>query len=206
MDNVVQIGRQAEKSRNTRERVLKSTASLICSEGLPAASPVRITRHTGLSWGAVQHHFGSKDELLKTIVLLSRDMFNDEVSTRDYSGLPLGERISAFVDAAWQHYQSEVFLASVEITFWYRNNGLWSGEDIASDDGRTGALAREMIVKVFAGTETDPDRLIEAMTHMHCVLTGLAFQKILTGDESGSATHLDYCKRAMAEIIAGGEE
>lgn len=196
--------RQDERSRRTRERVLTSTVDLIRNEGLPSASPVRITRQAGMSWGAVQHHFGSKDQLLKTIVLLSRDMFNEAVAAANYDSLPLAERLSTFVDASWRHYQSDVFLASVEITFWYRNNGFDSGEDISSDDGRTAVFTREMIGQVFAGSGADPDKLIEAIVYMHCVLTGLAFQTILAAGDSGMfRVHLDHCKRAMGEIIAG---
>lgn len=194
--------RQDERSRRTRERVLTSTVRLIRSEGLSSASPVRITRQAGMSWGAVQHHFGSKDQLLKTIVLLSRDLFHEAVDSPSYEGLPLAERISTFVDASWRHYQSDVFLASVEITFWYRNNGFASGEDISSDGGRTSVLTRDMVARVFAGTGADPEKLIEATVYMHCVLTGLAFQKILTGDGELFGTHLDHCKRAMGEIIS----
>jgi AcrR family transcriptional regulator len=193
--------RQEDRSRRTRERVLSSTVTLIREEGLPSASPNRITRHAGMSWGAVQHHFGSKEELLKSIVLRSRDQFHEAAMAPDYGGLDLAERVSLFADSAWQHYQSDVFLASVEITFWHRNQGRALGEDIASDNGRTSMLTRAMIEAVFAGTGADTDRLQEATEYMHCVFTGLAFQKILVGDASQLARHLAHCKEAMTKII-----
>jgi len=183
--------------------VLKSTVDLIRREGLSSASPVKIAQHTGVSWGAVQHHFGSKEQLLRRIVLLSRDRFNEAVASQDYAGLGLEERISRFVDSAWRHYQSDVFLASVEITFWHRNNGFVLSEDISGDNGRTIALTRATVEKVFAGTGEDVDRLLEANVYMHCVLTGLAFHDILTGSNDQILRHLAHCKHAMAEIIAG---
>ncbi len=197
--------RQEERSRLTRERVLSSTVSLICDEGFPSASPVKITQHTGMSWGAVQHHFGSKEQLLKTIVLRSRDQFNDAVAAEHYTGLSLEERISLFVDTAWQHYQSDVFRASVEITFWHRNNGLAVDSNIAMDNGRTGTLNRAMIEKVFAGTGAQTSRLQAANEYMHCVLTGMAFHKILTGGSEQFTEHLRHCKDAMAQIISRAE-
>ena len=194
---------QAEKSRKTRERVITSTVGLIRREGLLSASPSRITQHVGMSWGAVQHHFGSKEQLLKKIVLLSRDQFHEAVSVRDYSALSLVERISLFVDSAWQHYQGDVFLASVEITFWHRNNGQALSEDIASDDGRTSHLTRAVIERVFEGTDAQTNKLIEATVYMHCVLTGLAFQKILASDRTPFLQHLAHCKDAMMKIVLG---
>jgi hypothetical protein len=62
-------------------------------------------------------------------------------------------------------------------------------------------LTRAMIEAVFAGTGADTDRLQEATEYMHCVFTGLAFQKILVGDASQLARHLAHCKEAMTKII-----
>lgn len=194
--------RQDERSRRTRERVLNSTVGLIRKEGLSSASPVRITQHTGLSWGAVQHHFGSKEQLLKTIVLLSRDQFNEAVAAADYAGLDLAGRVSRYVDTAWSHYQGDVFLASVEITFWHRNNGRLTGEDISADEGRTSTLTRATVEKIFVGTGAATDKLIEATSYMNCVLTGLAFQAILTGDRDIFGPHLKHCKDAMLKIVS----
>jgi AcrR family transcriptional regulator len=185
---------------------LASTVSLIRKEGLSSASPVKITQHAGMSWGAVQHHFGSKERLLRTIVLLSRDQFHEAALAQDYAGLDLADRIGLYVDIAWEHYQSDVFLASVEITFWHRNHGLAVAEDIVSDNGKTSSLTQAMVRQVFAGTQAHPDKSQEATEYMHCVLTGLAFQMILTGGASPPARHLSHCKDAMAKIILGAAE
>lgn len=192
---------QGERSRRTRERVLASTVRLIREEGLSSASPMRITQHTGMSWGAVQHHFGSKEQLLKTIVLRSRDQFAAAVAGEDYAGLDLAARISLYVDSAWAHYQSDVFLASVEITFWHRNNGRLVGQDIAGDEGRTHLLTRSTVEAVFAGMGAPTDRLVEATGYMSCVLAGLAFNEIVTGGGGEFARHLSHCKDAMLKII-----
>ncbi len=192
---------QGEKSRRTRERVLDSTVRLIRAEGLSSASPMRITQQTGMSWGAVQHHFGSKEQLLKTIVLLSRDQFNEAVAAQDYSGLDLAGRISLYVDTAWAHYHSDAFLASVEITFWHRNNGRLAGEDISGDEGRTTTLTRATVEKIFSGMGAATDKLVEATSYMGCVLTGLAFQEILTDGGGIFAQHLRHCKEAMLAIV-----
>ena len=192
---------QGERSRRTRERVLDSTVRLIREEGLSSASPIRITQHTGMSWGAVQHHFGSKEQLLRTIVLLSRDQFAQAVAGQDYAGLDLAGRIALYVESAWSHYQSDVFLASVEITFWHRNNGRLLGEDIAGDEGRTSLLTRATVEAVFAGMGVPTDRLVEATAHMCCVLAGLAFNEIVSGGGVEFTRHLSHCKDAMLKIM-----
>ena len=203
MVEALQANRQEEKSQRTRHRVLASTVDLIRQEGLTAASPLRIARHTGVSWGAVQHHFGSKEELLSRIVLASRDQFNQAVSDHADMGLSLAQRISRFVDRAWAHYQSDIFLAAVEITFRHRRSRTAAGADIAGDDGKTSELGRATLETIFAGTGAEIDRLIEANGYMHCVLMGLAFHDILWRGNDHISRHLAYCKHAMADIVGG---
>ena len=62
---------------------------------------------------------------------------------------------------------------------------------------------KAMVEHVFAGIEADIPLLVEAITYMHCVLTGLAFQEILSSGSSQAPSHLAHCKRAMIEIASG---
>ena len=54
------------------------------------------------------------------IVLLSRDQFNAAAAAANHAGLDVVERISLFVRLALETLSERLFLASVEIKFWYR--------------------------------------------------------------------------------------
>ena len=56
------VGTNAAK---TRERVIDATIECILDEGLYRASSNRIAKRAGVSWGVIQHHFGSREALLR---------------------------------------------------------------------------------------------------------------------------------------------
>lgn len=195
--------RQAEKSIRTRERVLESTVEVIRREGLQSASPVLIARESGFSWGAVQHHFGSKEDLLRAVVGLCREEYIETVSGGSYAGTSLAQRVSIYADRVAALYHSDLFLAAVEIAFWQRNNGASLVDYVASDDGRDASRVHQALEVAFGDADVPMHMVREATFHLHCVLTGLAYQRILSGGDMRFAAHLVHAKRTMMDIITG---
>src|ERR1700676_3651783 len=74
------LGRQGGKSKNTREKILNSAISLIKEGGFSSASASRIAERAGITWGAAQHHFGSKEEILEAVMTISHKKFIARVS------------------------------------------------------------------------------------------------------------------------------
>lgn len=93
---------------------------------------VEVTRRAGVTWGAVQHHFGGKDGMLLAAVEDSFDHFASRFDDLPIDGVPLDERARRFVDGAWAHFGSREYRSAFEILLHYfgRND---SG---ANDTGR----------------------------------------------------------------------
>src|SRR5690625_7131979 len=89
MTTVAEPGRQALKARQTRERIINAVIELITAGGYGAASSSRIARRAGVTWGAVQHHFGCKADLLAAVVERSHQPFTALLGG---DGRPEGER------------------------------------------------------------------------------------------------------------------
>jgi len=196
-------GRQVEKSTRTRERVLESTVEVIRREGLQSASPVRIARQSGFSWGAVQHHFGSKEDLLRAVVRLCRDEYLETVTGGTYDDADLAGRVARYADRVASLYHSDLFLAAVEIAFWQRNSGASLIDYIANEDDGATSPVHKALEGVFGDTGVPIGRVREATFHLHCVLTGLAYQRILSGGDQRFAAHLAHAKRTMIAIMTG---
>lgn len=108
----------AQRSAQTRQQVLQAAAALVRSGGPQAASMFEVAKAAGVTPGALQHHFGTKAELMMALVehLLSAD---------DGSGvawpapsMPLPRRCRAFVQALWlQVYAPPRFLAAWSVYF-----------------------------------------------------------------------------------------
>ena len=109
---------QVERRAETRARILAATIESINEIGYQRTTSAEITRRSGVTWGAVQHHFGGKDGILGAIV---EDSFNDFSAglAEAFESLPrktsLPRRIGTFVDAAWEHFGSARYRASFEI-------------------------------------------------------------------------------------------
>jgi AcrR family transcriptional regulator len=109
------LGRQAQKAKNTREKIIAAAIALIKEGGISNASSGNIAQRAGTTWGAAQHHFGSKEEILDAIMDISHANFSALMADPAMLTGALADRVELFVERMWQHYQSDVYLAALEI-------------------------------------------------------------------------------------------
>lgn len=108
-------GHQAMKAKATRERILNAVVVLINESGYSSASSTAIAKKAGITWGAVQHHFGNKEEILLAVLEMARDVYILSLRSVELKKGSLEERIDRFVDTVWQHYKSDLYFAFSEI-------------------------------------------------------------------------------------------
>jgi AcrR family transcriptional regulator len=193
------LGRQAQKSKNTREKILNSAISLIKEGGFSAASASRIAERAGITWGAAQHHFGSKEDILDAVMTISHEKFIARVSAPHLRTGTLADRVESFVDCMWEHYQDDAYLAALEI--------LLAGREI---NGHSPTMATfeqqarehiETLREVFHDSDLTDEQLQEALIFVHCLLTGLTIEKVLEKELHGEQRHLRRCKLMLLTAI-----
>lgn len=92
-DGVVQRRTQAERRAETRRRVLDAATSLVAAYGSRAVSLAAVGEAAGYSRGIVNHHFGTKAQLLEELIGYTQQF---EVQ----AGAPTGlGRLTRFVEA-----------------------------------------------------------------------------------------------------------
>jgi AcrR family transcriptional regulator len=91
----------------------------IAELGFAGATAQSITERAGVTWGAVQHHFGGKDGLLLAVLDDSFARFAERLADAPLEDMALAERVSLFVDRAWEHFRSRHFRSTFEILFNY---------------------------------------------------------------------------------------
>ena len=106
---------QAERTAATRERIVRAVVESIAEVGFQKTTANEITRRAGVTWGAVQHHFGGKDGILAAVLEESFDRFAARLAEVPLASAPIEERVSAFVDIAWQHFGSPDYRSTFEI-------------------------------------------------------------------------------------------
>jgi AcrR family transcriptional regulator len=105
----------AERTAETRARILEATVACIAEVGFQRTTAQEITRRAGVTWGAVQHHFGDKDGILLAVLEESFQRFAARVEDLPAARKPLAERIALFVDRAWRHFASPEHASTFEI-------------------------------------------------------------------------------------------
>ena len=104
----------AERSAETRARIIAGVLESVSEVGLQRTTAVEIARRAGVTWGAVQHHFGGKDGILNAVLEDSFDRFASRLEHLP-ADASLEKRAASFVDRAWEHFGSAEFRSTFEI-------------------------------------------------------------------------------------------
>ncbi|MGO9361181.1 MAG: TetR/AcrR family transcriptional regulator [Xanthobacteraceae bacterium] len=114
--------RQAERTEATRAALIRATIDVICERGYAATTAAAIVHRAEVTRGALQHHFGSIQELyLEVVAFVSRELVGEieaEIATRD----TLDQRVSAVAARYWHVYSGDDYVALLEIWIGSRND------------------------------------------------------------------------------------
>lgn len=193
-----ELGRQAQKAKDTREKILSAVISIIQEGGFGSASSSKIAERAGVTWGAVQHHFGAKEDILRAIMNLSHEKFiatTSDVSIRQGS---MADRVDRFVDAMWAHYQSDLYLAALEILLASRGMAQVQESVMAMRDAHL-----KMLRETFPTSTLSDDDILEALIFTHCVLTGLSVEGVLEKTLHNLDRHKRRIKFIMLSMLDG---
>lgn len=108
----------AERSAATQAQVLDAAARVVLTKSFQAATMFEVAKEAGVTPGALQHHFGSKAELM--LQLLERQLHaeGDEALAWPEATLPLPQRALALVQTLWRGlYEPPRFLVAWGVYF-----------------------------------------------------------------------------------------
>jgi AcrR family transcriptional regulator len=106
---------QAERTATTRGRIVRAVVESIAEVGYQKTTASEITRRAGVTWGAVQHHFGGKEGILRAVLEDSIERFAERLADVPVEGASLESRVSGYVDASWAHFGSPDNRSTFEI-------------------------------------------------------------------------------------------
>jgi len=105
---------QAERTAETRRRILEAVVESIAEVGFQRTTATEIAKRAGVTWGAVQHHFGAKGGILEAVLEDTFERFEEKLGDIPEDE-PLARRVSLFVERAWEHFGSPHFRSTFEI-------------------------------------------------------------------------------------------
>lgn len=200
MESTPALGRQAMKTQITREKILNAVITLINEGGFSNASSSRIAQRAGVTWGAVQHHFGAKEDILIAIMELSHERFNALVRAPQLRTGSLADRAGMFVDAMWQHYQSDIYLAGLEILLATRGSNSQAPQTIVDLVHSHAHL--ETMRAIFHDVEATDQQMQEALVFVHCLLTGLTIERVFEHEVRHMDRHLNRTRLTLLAMLS----
>jgi len=196
---------QRERTAETLSRILAATVESIGDVGFQRTTSVEIARRSGVTWGAVQHHFGSKNGILGAILEDSFNRFSEGLMTafEDLGrSAPLGRRIDTFIDAAWAHFDTAHYRATFEILL--EDAAPSKSRSASSRDDRSwqGEILKawtRIWRQLFPDVEIGRERAMLIQHYTISVLSGLASMQILAGEAAPFVRdELEILKRTLA--------
>ena len=111
---------QQERSRITRERLLRAAVDVLAEQGWAAATVATVAARAGVSRGAAQHHFPTREALVTATL---EEIFADLTAvtsettetTETTDTTEPGDRIAAVVERAVGIYTGKEFKAALQV-------------------------------------------------------------------------------------------
>ncbi len=194
-------GPKQDRSRLTRRRLLETTIRCLATHGWEASTVGFIAAEAGISRGAVQHHFRTREDL---IVAALEHMFAERVALLDALPDPGGSgaaRIHAVVSGLVELVGGDLFRAALQV---------WT---VAAADPELRAtvvplerhfarVAHQRAVRLLGVDETDQEMrgLVQATLDL---ARGLALADVLTDDSRRRGRVVRAWSTQLAAALAG---
>jgi AcrR family transcriptional regulator len=191
----------AERTAETRRRVKAAVVECIGELGFQRTTGTEIARRAGVTWGAVQHHFGDKNGILAAVLEDSFHRFAAVLGEPDPAGAPLEARVSDFIERAWEHFRSPHYRTTFEI--------LLNLPPEMESSWALGVLRtwREIWRQYFPESPLDARETTDLMRYAVSVLSGLATTSILEGRSGrGAGRSLARLKETLLRELDPGSQ
>ncbi|MYT72136.1 MULTISPECIES: TetR/AcrR family transcriptional regulator [unclassified Streptomyces] len=163
-----------DRSRATRRRLLESAVACLAERGWSGSTVSVVAEHAGVSRGAAQHHFPTREDLFTAAV----EYVAEERSTALRALRPRGraEAVAALVDL----YTGPLFRAALHLWVAASNEPQLSGR-VVDLEARVGRETHRIAVELLDADESVPGvrEIVQGLLDM---ARGLGLANLLTDD------------------------
>ena len=99
----------------TERVVIDAAVACILERGFYRASSNEIARRAGVTWGVIQHHFGTREALMLAVLQDGAGEFTEVLADAAIEGDTVAERLDQLVDILARHYGEPRYLAYVQV-------------------------------------------------------------------------------------------
>ncbi|UYP18074.1 TetR/AcrR family transcriptional regulator [Rhodococcus sp. Z13] len=184
-----------DRSRATRRRLLEATIGCLSESGWAATTVGVVAERAGVSRGAAQHHFPTREDLITAALEFMFDTRIERVRTEVFEVPPGVSRTEAVVGRIVDHCTGDLFRAALQV---------WTAA--AADpalrqllvplEEKFGRVSHAVAVEQLGADDTDPvvHRMVQATLDL---ARGLGLADLLTDD---SARRREIVKNWAAQL------
>ena len=99
----------------TRRLVIDAAVACILERGFYRASSNEIARRADVTWGVIQHYFGTREGLMLAVLQDGARQFTEIVDNASITGSSTAERLDELLDILAGHYGTPQYLAYLQI-------------------------------------------------------------------------------------------
>ena len=198
---------QAERTAATRAALLAATVDVLVERGYRRTTTQDVARRAGVSYGALLHHFPTKNDLLCAAVGHVLDLRTTEFR-KAMADLPPGTATrGAAIDVLWSMFQGPTFTAWLEMSVAARTD-----VELAPAFERIAREFAETCVEQFRelfpeDAAADPELPRIAIATLFTFLDGLALARLVPGCELIPPEQtLDVFKLLISTALPASEE
>lgn len=153
--------RRPPKDPAGRTQIVNAAVACILELGFYRASTNEIARRAGVSWGAIQYHFGTRESLMLAAIEEINRRFVASITPCHVEGTTLAERIESLYDLLDQHYGAPSYLASMQIMLNFQHDPDTSpaaNEALAAQHQRVADEIRRVLTETLGPDADDAHR------------------------------------------------
>lgn len=193
---------QADRTADTRRRVIDAVIESIADVGFSRTTGNEIARRAGVSWGAVQHHFGDKNGVLAAALLETFSHLVEVLGEPDETARTLEARVDLFVERAWEHFSSGHYRTSYGIFLDLRTDVESLDEEVT--ERQVTAWSR-IWKRYFPDSRLTRRETRDLMHYCVVVLSGLATTETIGHrDDRTVSRALGFLKDTLGHELSGG--
>ena len=192
----------------TRRKVLDAAVRSILESGYYHTSSNEIARRAGVTWGTLQHQFGSREGLLLAVLEESWKGLQEAVATAVIGGDTLEDRLAAVLTVLREHYGVPAQLAQIQILLDLTQNPTTSDEtrQAALAHGRSLAQAwKPLFARALGEAAKEDDLVVFAFKSLRGYLVGELIATRVTPSRGQVHQHELLVQAVAAAIRAEGQ-
>lgn len=194
-----------DRSRVTRERLLGASIDLLATQGWAATTVGAVAAAAGVSRGAAQHHFPTREDLITAALghMISQRIEDVRSVGLDLPG-PGPERTVAVVRLVVEHYTSDLFKAALHVWTAAANDPALRDRVLPLENH----MSREVLEIAAAALGRDPgDRTVRrALQTTLDLARGLGLADVLSDDSARRDKVIRFWAETLDLVLASADD